>query len=186
MNQLPPDLIRQCKQGQKLAFRDLVIRVSPFAFSLAYKLLNDRAEAENAVQDSLIKVWKKLDSFDEKNNFNTWLYRIVTHTCFDYLRKMKRKRQFTTDDRTWQLIEGWISDEQNEKPGLNELSGCIRDLTKKLSPVKKSVFVMNDLLNIEQDEIASILDMSKDSVKSNLHYARKEIREKLKNLRLTE
>ncbi len=170
-----PDIIKQSQQGDMLVFRDLVIRISPYAYSVAFRILNDEEEARDAVQESMIKVWKKLSGFREGNNFKTWLYRIVVHTCFDILRKKKRDPVIRADDKLWELL-GTSIDEGNEmQMDTKDVAKIIRSLTAKLSPRQKAVFVMSELLHLEQEEIAEVLNIDKKAVKANLYYARKEM-----------
>jgi len=173
MNPISPDIIKQIKQGNMLIFRELVMHATPYAYSVAFRILNDEDNAKDAVQESMIKVWKKLESFNENNNFKTWLYRIVVFTCFDILRKQKRSPLVRPDDRLWEKLGSSISEETNTKLDKNESSQLIRALTKKLSPMQKAVFVMSELMGLEQAEISEILNINKTAVKANLHHARK-------------
>jgi RNA polymerase sigma-70 factor (ECF subfamily) len=175
MDPVNPKLISECKQGSVPAFRELVLQVSPYAFSVAFRILNDEDEAKNAVQESMIKVWKKLGGFNETGNFKTWIYRIVVHTCFDVLRKQKRERLIRVDDKFWMKAGSVLNEENYRSLEVRESAELLRELTRKLSPVQKSVFVMSELMELEQSEIAEILNIRKSAVKANLYYARKEI-----------
>jgi RNA polymerase sigma-70 factor (ECF subfamily) len=176
MNPVNPDIIRKSKEGDMLAFRELVIRSTPYAYSVAFRILNDENYAKDAVQESMIKVWKKLDGFHEDNNFKTWLYRIVVHTCFDFLRKQKRNPEFRPDEKLWEKLGSSISEGRDSRLENRETAQIIRSLTNKLSPLQKAVFVMSELMQLEQEEIAEILNTNKSAVKANLYYARKGIK----------
>jgi RNA polymerase sigma-70 factor (ECF subfamily) len=176
MNPLNPDIIRKSKAGDMLAFRELVIRSTPYAYQVAFRILNDEDEARDAVQESMIKVWKKLDGFHEGNNFKTWLYRIVVHTCFDILRKQKRNPEFRPDEKLWEKLGSSMADGTNIHLEKRETALIIRSLSRKLSPLQKAVFVMSELMQLEQEEIAEILNTNKSAVKANLYNARKGIK----------
>ena len=163
-----------------LMFRELVTRSSPYAFSLAFRILNDEELSKDAVQESMIKVWKKLGSFDSRNNYKTWLYRIVVHTCLDYLRKNKRNPEMKTGDRGWELIKNRMGSDMTADMENTEMALVIQSLTEKLSPAQKAVFVMSDLMGLDHDEISYILGMGKNSIKSNLFHARKSIGKMIK------
>lgn len=160
-----------------LMFRDLVIRSSPFAYSVAYRMLNDEALARDAVQDTMIKVWKKLNGLNEDANFKSWLYRIVVNTCLDMLRKRKRYREVRPDEKTWQQLGASVAEGSNTDLDKKEIAAVIGRLTRKLSPAQKAVFVLCDLMQLSHEDIAEVMEMNKNSVKSNLHHARRKIAE---------
>jgi RNA polymerase sigma-70 factor (ECF subfamily) len=176
MNPVSPEIIRKSKEGDRLAFRELVIRSTPYAYSVAFRILNDEDNARDAVQESMIKIWKKLGGFHEENNFKTWLYRIVVHTCFDFLRKHKRNPEFRPDEKLWEKLGASLIDGKDTRFENQETAQVIRSLTNKLSPLQKAVFVMSELMQLEQEEIAEILNTTKSAVKANLYYARKGIK----------
>lgn len=169
------DLIRSCKERDETAFRKLVDSHMDFAFSVAYRILNDEDEARDTVQESFISVWQKIESFNTGRSFSNWLYRIIVNRCYDALRKRKRTINHTRLDNL--NISGIISDSNpEEKLGNEEIGRLIRLMTGRLSPGQKVVFVLSELEGLNHDEISEITGMAKTSVKSNLNHARKKIR----------
>ena len=176
MTALGPDIIRKIKTGDMLAFRELVIWSTPYAYSVAFRILNEEDDSKDVVQESMIKIWKKINGFNEVNNYKTWLYRIVVHTCFDFLRKQKRNSLIRPDDHLWEKIGNMLEDSGSNKLDNSDTSAIIRSLTLKLGPLQKAVFVMSELMNLDQDEIADILNINKTAVKANLYHARRGIK----------
>ena len=86
-------LIRNAKQGNAEAFRGLVETYQNYAFQLAYRFLRCEADAQDAVQDAFIRVWKHLPRFNQRKKFTTWLYRIVVNIALDHIRKKKRRSE---------------------------------------------------------------------------------------------
>lgn len=174
------DLIKSCKKRDEAAFRKLVDSHMDFAFSVAYRILNDEDEARDTVQESFISVWQKIESFDTCRSFSNWLYRIIVNRCYDALRKRKRVINSTGLDNL--NFSGIISDSNpEEKLGNEEIGSIIRQMTGRLSPRQKVVFILSELEGLNHDEISEITGMAKTSVKSNLNHARKKIRALIEN-----
>ena len=148
---------------------------SPFAFSVAFRMLGDEEAAKDIVQESLITVWKKLKKIRSSDSFKTWIYRIVVNKCYDQMRKMRREHEFRPDEQAWSVISNHISENPVSELENSETARIINLLTEKLSPRQKTVFVLSDLEEMTPDEVSAITGMSKRNVKANLYYARKNI-----------
>jgi RNA polymerase sigma-70 factor (ECF subfamily) len=176
-------LIEECRNGNFKNFRRLVELTSPFAFSVAFRLVGDEDQAKDIVQESMVKVWQKLEKIRSAEVYKTWIYRIVVNKCYDQMRRRKRNPEFVADEKAWAVIANRISEQPADNIENRETAEIIKLLTKKLSPKQKAVFVLSDLEEMTSDEISEITGMSKSAVKANLHYARKNISEMIeKNL----
>jgi len=176
---IDPELIEECRKGDLQSFRKLIGISSPFAFSVAFRLLGDEDLAKDVVQETMITIWKKLKNIRSAESYKTWLYRIVVNKCYDFLRKKKNNIEERADDKTWKLISNKISDASASVIENNETATIINLLTVKLSPKQKSVFVLSDLEEMTPEEISEITGLSRRNIKANLHYARKNIGEML-------
>lgn len=172
-------LIEECKGGNFNNFRKLVELSSPFAYSVAFRMLGDEDEAKDVVQETMVTIWQKLKKIKTAEVYKTWLYRIVVNKCYDEMRKRKRNPEFVTDEQTWQLISNRISESPSSALENDETSKIIRMLTEKLSIKQKAVFVLSELEGMSNDEISGITGISKSAVKANLYHARKSISEKI-------
>ena len=83
------ELLDRVRTGDKMAYRDLVDHYKSYAYTIAMKVLNQRAEAEEAAQDAFIKAYQNIATFKGEAKFSSWLYRIVFNTAISYKRKMK-------------------------------------------------------------------------------------------------
>jgi RNA polymerase sigma-70 factor, ECF subfamily len=161
-------------------FEHLVRNYQPYAFSLAMKFLCDEAEASDVVQDAFVRVWKNIDRYDPKQKFSTWLYKIVSNLCVDRFRALRRNRSMffsrerdpfmedLPDERDWETLQSHV-----------QLSDIIKTLSKQLSRTQRLVFTLRDLQDLTVEEVVEITGLSIGSVKTNLHYARKSIRDTL-------
>jgi RNA polymerase sigma-70 factor (ECF subfamily) len=172
-------LIEECRGGNFNNFRKLIELTSPFAYSVAFRILGNEDQAKDVVQETMITIWQKLKKIKSAEVYKTWIYRIVVNKCYDHMRKRKRNPEFITDEQTWELISNRISVEPSVTLENSETSKIIGILTEKLSPRQKAVFVLSDLEGMSNDEISEITGISKSAVKANLYHARKSISEKV-------
>jgi RNA polymerase sigma-70 factor (ECF subfamily) len=173
-------MILLSRQGDLSAFQQLVEHYQHYAYILAFRLLGNDEDAKDAVQETFIRVWKHIKNFNLSSKFTTWLYRIVTNLCLDRIKAQKRKnRVFSQDGEQNQLLVAG-SEKNPEENCINKaLAGTIIHLSETLKPKQRVVFVLRDLQDLDMNEVARITGMSVNSVKSNLFYARRNIREKL-------
>jgi RNA polymerase sigma-70 factor (ECF subfamily) len=172
-------LIEECRGGNFNNFRKLIELTSPFAYSVAFRILGNEDQAKDVAQETMITIWQKLKKIKSAEVYKTWIYRIVVNKCYDHMRKRKRNPEFVTDEQTWELISNRISVEPSVTLENSEISKIIGILTEKLSPRQKAVFVLSDLEGMSNDEISEITGISKSAVKANLYHARKSISEKV-------
>jgi RNA polymerase sigma-70 factor (ECF subfamily) len=171
------EIIEQCRSGNLQDFRKLVEEVSPFAFSVAFRMLGDEESAMDIVQETMITLWGKIWKLNSAEHFKMWLYKIVLNKCYDELRKKKRNPELNPDGRTWELIANKISENPSTAMENNEISRIINLLSARLSPKQKAVFILSDIDELSVNEISYVTGMSSLNVKANLHYARKKIAE---------
>lgn len=152
---------------------------SPFAYSVAFRMLGDDETAKDVVQETMVTIWQKLRKIKSAEVYKTWIYRIVVNKCYDEIRKRKRNQEQIADEPTWTLIAERISAGPSSSLEDSETSAIIRMLTERLSSKQKAVFVLSDLEGLSNDEVSEITGISKSAVKANLYHARKSISEKI-------
>ncbi len=90
MEQEEQQLIRQAAEGQEQAFEQLVLRYQKGIYNLTLRMTGNQDDAYDLTQESFLRAWKSLAAFQFESSFSTWLYRIATNLCIDFLRKQKR------------------------------------------------------------------------------------------------
>jgi len=179
--QIDNEQIQQIIRGDQKAFRVLVENHQQYAFSLAFRLLCDEEEAKDVVQESFIKIWRNIKSYNPKMKFTTWIYKIITNTAIDRLRVIKRVGKESMDDAT--KNPGSILNYHPDKEYDNqELTQIIRSMSKDLPEKQKLVFVLRDIQGMNSVEVENILDIPADTIKSNLYHARRMVKEKLNKI----
>ena len=177
-------LVKKAKKGDQAAFTELVELYSERIYNLGLRILKNPDDAADVLQETFMAVYEKIDSFDGRSNFFTWLYRIATNFAFMKLRKEKRtiytdqdmEDQF--DDPEKMQIHEWrdlpLQDMLN-----NEFRKHLDDAIDRLPEIYRSVFVLRDLENMSIKETSHILGITESNVKIRLKRARVYLREEL-------
>ena len=185
MIQQDTDILIRCKQGDVAAFGILVDKHQNYAYTLAFRLLCNEEDARDAVQESFVRVWRHISKYNFRAKFTTWLYRIVTNICLDKIKARSRAKNvlpYSIDDFSDNQFQ---SDENMEKSvTIKDFTHIISQLVEELNEKQRIVFTLRDLQDLSIEEVASVTRMSKNSVKSNLYYARQNIRKKLENMNI--
>jgi len=177
------DLIFRSRQNDQAAFRKLVEAHQHLVYSLAFRLLCNDEDAQDAVQETFIKAWNHLSHFNTEMRFTTWLYKIATNACYDRIKSLKRRNNtISFDIENIALINRPSLENLETNIINNELAQLIKQLTFDLPPKQKLVFTLRDLEGLEVEEIEMITGLSARKIKSNIYCARQFIREKLENL----
>jgi RNA polymerase sigma-70 factor (ECF subfamily) len=176
---ISPEVIHEAMAGSTAAFRRLVEYYQGFAYSVAFRFVRDEEEAEDIVQEAFVRLWKNLSAYRAEIKLTTWLYRIVTNLCLDFLKSKRGQERRSRDDITkgYHAADRGTPEKEYER---GELMRIVLDATEALTPKQKAVFILRDLEGLSVEEVTEILSMSAGNVKSNLFYARKSMGEKLK------
>lgn len=178
----PRDLIHRSLNGDPEAFGELVAAYQQYAYALAFRLLLNEEDSEDIVQESFLRVWRHLSEYDPRRKFTTWLYAIVTNLCYDRLRAMRIRTYRPLHEVGASEFTGTGGDSGPEQDYTNQvLRQRLGRLVAGLSPTQRVVFILRDLQELTVKEVAKILKISEGAVKSNLYYARKSLRERLKD-----
>ena len=180
MVQIERDIILQCQQGDKEAFRWVVKTHQRMIFSLALKMLCDEEEAKDIVQETFIRVWQSIRNYDPQKTFSTWVYTIASRLCIDRLKKNSRMVVLPEDEIT---LRRFASDTDSQQSLENrEWVSIVRMIAEGLSDKQRLVFTLCQLEGIPSAEVEQITGLDAKQVKSNLYVARQTIRKRLKEL----
>jgi RNA polymerase sigma-70 factor, ECF subfamily len=173
-------LIQSVKNGDQKAFGLLIDQCGQFVYALTLKMTGNADDARDVAQECFVKVWQNIKSYDSNYKFNTWLYKVAMNASLDKLRKNTRERKVFSSHDEWHNPLALSTLDPSKMFEEKQLMEFLRLISGKLSAKQQSVFVLHDLDDFSQEEISAILDMPKNSVKSNLFHARKAIRQMLK------
>lgn len=180
-----PGLIDGCLRHERSAFRQLVEEHQHYVFAIAFRILRNDEDARDVTQETFIRVWKKLHTYDNRMKFTTWLYTIATNLAYDQLKGHRRRKSRLSVIGLTEL-DGVVAPIEEETSIVNrDLAEKISALAGELPPKQQKVFILRDLQDLSVDEVARVLSMSVNSVKTNLCYARRSIREKMHTMERT-
>lgn len=179
-------LIELCKNGDRNAFNELVLKYQNKVVNIAYGMLSVREDAEDAAQEVFIKVYKNISSFNENSALSTWIYRITVNTCNDILRKRMNKKTvsiYSDDDENPDMVIPDTSHTPEEAAENSEIQRQIRNAIGNLKEEYRSVITLFDLEGMSYEEISAITKVPIGTVKSRLSRARGQLRKNLEHMR---
>ena len=178
-------LVRDAQHGDLDSFNRLVLHYQELAYNLALRMLNDEASAEDATQTAFISAYNHLDSF-RGGSFKAWVMRMVTNTCYDELRRIKRRPTTPLEpinDEDDEEIESpyWMADDHNPTPeqalDQRELEGAIQHCLTDLPDDFRAVVIMVDVEGLDYQEVSEAIGKPLGTVKSRLARARMKMRD---------
>jgi RNA polymerase sigma-70 factor (ECF subfamily) len=166
--------IRQAQHGDAEAFGQLVVYYQQTAFNVAYRMIGDRQEAKDVAQEAFIKIYQTLDRFDLQRPFAPWLYRIVTNTALNWI---KRRQPETGIDEGVPLIEPSPGPEAQTIAA--DTSARLRAAIATLPPNYRAAIELRHFQGLSYKEMSDVLDAPLSDVKSWLFRARRKLRQVL-------
>src|SRR5579863_10232552 len=179
-------LVAEARAGKTEAFTTLVRQYDRYIYRLALNITGNPQDAEDVLQESLLKAYTKLGQFHGESRFYTWLVRIAVNEALMKLRKRGSEKTVSLDepiegdeqDLIPREVEDW-SDNPEQRYGKIELERILRETIDKLEPQFRTVFVLRDVENLSTEETAEMMGLSVPAVKSRLLRARLKARELL-------
>ncbi len=178
-------LVKRAKRGDREAFVELIEIYKDKIFQLAFRMVGNRHEAEDIAQETFLRVYANLQSYDESYKFSTWIYRIATNLCID--RGRKKKPDFSLDEET-EGTEGldWYSrlpakdKTPEEKLMTQEVQETVQEALSKLAPKYRAVMVLRYIEDLTLQEISDALQLPITTIKTRIHRGREALRAKLR------
>jgi RNA polymerase sigma-70 factor (ECF subfamily) len=181
-------LVHACKGGDAAAFEELVKRYDRKLFRIAQHITHNYEDAQDAVQDAFLKVFRKLTQFRENSQFSTWLIRIAVNESLMKLRKQRHNKEFSIDDdfqsedRSLAFeVADWAPNPEERYQGF-ELRDILRSELQELQPALRAVFVLRDIEGLSTEETAQVIESTPVAVKARLWRARLKLRVRLSKL----
>jgi RNA polymerase sigma-70 factor (ECF subfamily) len=178
------DLIERCLNGDQAAW-DAIVRLHwRKVFNVAYKFVGRHDLAEDLTQDVFLKLYKSLDTFDRRANFQTWLVSVSRNLCIDHYRSVRKEREAIARDvdpaDLAPVAPGRSAHAALEHRDRVEL---LRIALDKLAPTLRSAVLLRDIQELSYQEIADRLDLPEGTVKSRINRGRTELARQIQKLR---
>jgi RNA polymerase sigma-70 factor (ECF subfamily) len=174
-------LVERTLAGDTSAFEVLVLAYQQHVFNLAYRMLGERGEAEDAAQEAFLRVYRHLDRYDMARPFKTWLLTITSNYCIDRLRR--RRLTLLSIDEPLPAHPALNSRAPNPEEAAigNERAEALQHLLTRLSPDYRVVVILRYWYDYSYAEIAEMTDSTESAVKSRLFRARRTLAEMIES-----
>lgn len=170
--------LEEARGGNRDSFGRLITAYQSPVFNLAYRMLGNADEAEQAAQEAFIRAWTRLDSYDSAHKFSTWLLTITSNYCIDQLRK--RRAQLLSIDGalpTHPALMSESSDGPEAQVYENEREELVQGLLATLPEDYREAVVLRYWYDLSYDEIAEMMETTVSAIKSRLFRARRQLAE---------
>lgn len=166
-------LVSKAQAGDVRAFEQLVEQYYPRIYNIALGMLGTSADAEDAAQTALIKMYRSIGGFKFNSKLSTWIYRITTNVCTDRLRKKSRTPSSSLDELSESGFDMASADAlPEERVVANEKKKILYKGIERLKSEHKEIIVLRDINGFSYGEIAQILKCGEGTVKSRISRAR--------------
>lgn len=177
------ELVALAKQGDQDAFAQLVQANQNKIYSLALRMTGNPEDGADLAQEAFLKAWRSLPTFQEESSFSTWLYRLTSNLCIDFLRKEKRRKAAVTTIS--------LDDDEEDSPPMEvadhrftpeteverrELRAAMSRALHSLSDEHRRILILREVEGLSYTEIAEALELEEGTVKSRIARARISLR----------
>ncbi|MGD0650476.1 MAG: sigma-70 family RNA polymerase sigma factor [Verrucomicrobiia bacterium] len=182
------ELVERCQRGDLDSYEILVNRYRQRVYGLAYSMLRNEQDATDLSQETFVKAWQAIRGFKRNASFYTWLYRITTNLCIDFVRKRDRRPTVPFEEAVDPDADADVEVPPSNQPlptdeaQRKELREQIDAALQQLSPEHRAVIQLREYEGLQYAEIAKVLGCSIGTVMSRLHYARKNLQKLLKEV----
>ncbi len=178
------EIIQRCLGGDQAAWESIVRQHWRKVFNIAYKFVGKHDEAEDLTQDVFLKIFKSLNTFDRRANFQTWLISVSRNLCIDHYRAVRKERETINRDVDpadfAPAAPDARADTQLEQRDRVKL---LRQALDKLAPTLRTAVMLRDIQELTYQEIADRLRLPEGTVKSRINRGRTELARQIQRLR---
>ena len=179
--------LRRLRDRDERAFRELIEAHRDRVYNITFRMLGNRAEAEDVAQEVFITVFKTIDSFREESKFSTWLYRVAVNHCKNRIKYLARRHDRDRDELDEQAhaggtngqIGGPLPSAPDAALQSQRMEKLLQEAIASLDEDQRTVVVLRDVEDLSIEEIVEITGLPDGTVKSRLHRARLVLRKKL-------
>ena len=176
MEQHEITLISRIQGGESDAFEELVAPYERKLYAVCLRMMGAAEDAADALQETMLRLWRGLPDFRTEAQFSTWAYRVATNTCLDALRKQSRRPATSLEALE---DEGFTPPDASQTPEEALLSNARQEAVEKalaqLPPDARAALLLRDMQGRSYEEVAQALGITLGTVKSRIHRAREKV-----------
>ena len=178
------EIIQRCLNGDQSAWETIVRLYWRRVFNIAYKFVGKHDQAEDLTQDVFLKLFKSLDTFDRRANFQTWLISVSRNLCIDHYRSVRKERETMNRDVDPADLSP-VSTTRSPHAELEQRDRVelLRLALGKLAPTLRTAVMLRDIQELSYQEIANRLRLPEGTVKSRINRGRTELARQIQQLR---
>ncbi len=175
-------ILQRWRRGDESAFGDLFREYRQLVYGVLHHLLGSDPELEDVVQNAFLEVFRSLGGFEGRSRLSSWIARVALHTGYHHLRRRKsRPTDYEAVVLDRELPDSSAIGDPERAAAGNEAAARVHSILETIPKRKRTVFVLNDLQGLPQEEIAEIVGANIATVRTRLFYARREFWKKAKN-----
>ena len=174
MRDVSEDILRKASDGDLKSFKTVYTATADFVYNVAFRIVNNREDAQEVTQEVFLNIYRKLKSFRFEASFKTWVYRVTTNYAINFARKTAKSRNRMTacEDR---LVSGTVLSDIQEKIDKEQNNKIIETLLNTLNPEQRACVVLRNIEGLSYQEIAQTLKININTVRSRLKRAREKL-----------
>jgi RNA polymerase sigma-70 factor (ECF subfamily) len=175
-------LVKRIKKGDQQAFVEIVNQYKDKLYNVAYRMLSNRQEAEDVVQETFLRMYSNIRQYDDSYRLSTWIYRITTNLCIDRLRKKKVAIDSLDEEFTEQEGNSLYNRLSSSEPTpeevtlLQETQSIVQHAIDQLPPTYRAAILLKYIHDLSLQEISEILQIPVPTVKTRLHRGREALK----------
>lgn len=178
------EIVEALRQGDTSSFEELIARYGEKVHNLALRITRNEEDAEEILQDVFVTVYQKINKFEGKSAFSSWLYRVTANTSFMKLRKRRQTPAISLEEFPSGVKESWVGKKSSDCDmdfisSRHEMREALEMAIAKLPEEYRVIFLLRDVDGLSNQEVGGILELSVPAVKSRLHRSRLMLRKKL-------
>jgi RNA polymerase sigma-70 factor (ECF subfamily) len=178
------EVIERCLSGDQSAWDAIVRAHWRKVFNVAYKFVGRHDQAEDLTQDVFLKLFRSLDTFDRRANFQTWLISVSRNLCIDHYRKVRKERDaINRDVDPAELSPAAPTPSPHAALEARDRVQLLRAALDRLAPTLRTALMLRDIQELSYQEIAARLDLPEGTVKSRINRGRTALARQIQKLR---
>jgi len=172
-------LVAAARGGSAAAFRTIVERYHERLYQVVFRIVRNRSDAEEVTQETFLKAFRGLGSFQEDSALFTWLYRIAVNAAVDVSKKQKRRRHLSLNDESspGEMLDVAVDAGPGDEPERAELVELVRQGIEELPEQYRVILTLREYGELSYEDLASVLHLPKGTVESRLFRARMRLKD---------
>lgn len=169
------DLVKRWRSGDESAFTEIFTRYRALVYGVLSHLMPNDSELEDVVQTAFVEVFRSLGSFEGRSKLSSWIARVALHVGYHQLRRRRsRPPDYDADHGVPEVADDSLGGDPARAAESAEVMRRVYAILETLPPKKRTVFILNDLQGLPQDEVAEVVGVRIATVRTRLFYARRD------------